>query len=49
LRAGEAAAAAYEQYQGAKLDVFRQVKDAYYQRADLEREIEITRENVGLL
>ncbi len=47
--AGATAAVAYERYQTVKLELFRRVKDAHYQRADLEREIEITGENIGLL
>jgi outer membrane protein TolC len=47
--AGEDAAVAYEQYLGVRLELFRRIKDAQYQRADLEREIEITGENIGLL
>ncbi len=47
--AAKQADAAYEAYQSVKLDVFQRVRDACYQRAGLEREIQITRENIELL
>lgn len=47
--AAKQADSAYEAYQSVKLDVFQRVRDAYYQRAGLEREIQITRDNIELL
>lgn len=47
--ASKLADAAYEAYQSVKLDVFQGVRDAYYQRAGLEREIQVTRENIELI
>jgi len=45
----QAARAAFERFQHARLKLFQRVKTAYYELYDLRAEIELTRENVRLL
>jgi len=48
-RAGEAARVAREQYLSAKLDLFYQVKEAYFELYYLSEAIAITKDNISLL
>lgn len=48
-KAGEAAVSAQKSYEMAKLKLFRDVKDAYYELAYLQRAIRLTEENIELV
>ncbi len=48
-KAGEAAVAAQKTYEQAKLKLFFDVKDAYYELAYLQRAIQLTEENIELV